>query len=320
MPGVYRVRSGPEFCVRLSGFVRRGFHTHHLFNVESPKAVILAVIAAFVTRVWGGTYSIGFIGGPRQRLLDHAVVPWSALFRQALRTAHFVVCNNPEVADALVRVGAPRPLVHPIPAFHAKQTADVGVPDAATLRFSAACDPVLCAIVHPRFETEHPHHEMELLLAAVRVVADRFPDIGCVVIGGAEYVSTYARMALAAGLERRFHFTGEVAHRDCLGVMAASTVFVRAYLKDGTSSSVREALALGTPAVVSRNSQHPKAARQFSPNNPLDLAAQLLATLEDLATIRQQLAADSNLQKAGGLERELALFPRMPERLGMDSG
>jgi len=310
-PDVLQARSGVEYCMTVLRYLRQGFHVHHFFNVESWKAIALAALAATLARITNGSYSIGFIGGPTQRYLDRSSILWGQLLRMTLKSAEFIICNNELVLSALTRRGAPVSRVHPIPAFHAEQVAEIGNLEPECEEFVQAHDPVLCAIVHPRFETGIPHHEMNLLIQALDILSNSFSQVGCVVMGGAGYVSEYAQAVEQAGLADHFHFAGELSHGDCLAVMRASSVFVRAYLRDGTSSSVREALALGTPAVASRNPQHPLSAEQFEPNSASSLAAAVTRVVDKLPGLRRELQ-ESGEALQGGLRRELALFPRSP--------
>ncbi|MDH3455957.1 MAG: glycosyltransferase [Gemmatimonadota bacterium] len=311
LPDVLRARSGAEYCMTVLKYFRKGFHVHHLFNVESWKAIALAALAAILARMTNGSYSIGFIGGPAQRYLDRSSILWGQPLRMTLKSAEFIICNNELVLSALTRRGAPVSRVHPIPAFHAEQVAEIGVLEPECEEFVTVHDPVLCAIVHPRFETGLPHHEMNLLIQALNILSSGFSRVGCVVMGGAGSVSEYAQAVETAGLADHFHFTGELSHRDCLAVMRASSVFVRAYLRDGTSSSVREALALGTPAVASRNPQHPPSAEQFEPNDASSLAATVKEVVNRSPGLRRELR-DSGEVLQTGLGGELALFRRSP--------
>ena len=61
-----------------------GYRVHHFFNVESPKAIIFAALAATIARALGGRYSVDFVGGSRQPYLDRRRSPWALLFRGAL--------------------------------------------------------------------------------------------------------------------------------------------------------------------------------------------------------------------------------------------
>ena len=84
-------------------------------------------------------------------------------------------------------------------------------------------------------------------------------------------------------------------------------VFVRAYIKDGNSSSVREALALAVPTVASRNPQHPDEVISFEPNDGGSLAAVLIDTFDHLPQIRTRLRRSGQVTD-GAMESELALF------------
>lgn len=305
--GALPARSGLEFVVQVARFARRGYRAHHFFNGESPKAIMLALVAAVTARGCGGAYSIGFIGGPEQRYLQRPASLWGRVLRLTLRLAEAIVCNNRLVKQALEPFCDSTTKIHAIETFHAGQVQTLGRVPAPAASFLAGRSPVICTVVSPRHETGDPHHELRMLLGATERLRHAYPGLGCVVLGGADCVPEYQSMTWAVGLSEHFCFAGEVAHPDCLATMARADVFVRAYAHDGSSSSVREALALGVPTLASRNSQHPDAVIQFEPKDAISLSAVLQDVLERLPGIRAALARAEPV--AGGeIERELALL------------
>lgn len=305
--GARPVRSGLDFVMAVAWAARRGYHTHHFFNLESHKAILLATAAAALTRLCGASYSVGFIGGPSQKHLGRPGAFWTRLGARPLRAAEFIICNNDAVKAALRRLCPDDTKIHPIECFYDGQVASLGAIPPDVRAFMDTHAPVLSTITHPRLETTAPHHELELLIEALRLVRHRHPRVGCVVLGGADAVGHYGRLAAQAGMDDLFRFAGELRHEDCLAVIKSSSVFVRAYLKDGSSSSVREALALGAPTVACANPQHPPAVIPFTPNDPHSLAETLLDALGREAQLRQRLAAAPPVT-ARSLDRELSLL------------
>lgn len=304
--GVIPVHSGMDFVAKVARHAWNGYAVHHFFNVEASKAILLAIAAAVTTRSFGGAYSIGFIGGPRQRYLDRRHSVWSRLFRVPLGLARFVICNNRGVRDVLLRRGADEHQVVAIECFHEDQVAEVGALAPDVSRFTEQHDPVLSTVVHPRYETPDPHHELKIVLPALGLLRRRYPHAGCVVVGGHTSRDLYESMTRQANLEAHVLFAGEVDHADCLAVMRASDLFVRAYVKDGSSSSVREALALGVPTVASRNAQHPVEVSAFEPLDPRSLAEVLEDVLRNAGAKRRAVADGGT--RMGGMEQEVALF------------
>jgi glycosyltransferase involved in cell wall biosynthesis len=307
IPEAIPVRSGLDFIAAIARHARRGYHIHHFFNLEGYKAVLLAVAAAITARASGGSYSIGFIGGPRQKYLTRRHSVWTRLCRVPVRLADFLICNNDLVKDALSPVRTDRTRVHTIECFCAEQISLTGELPKRVRAFMRVHTPVLSAITHPRLETENPHHELQTLICAMGTVRNTHQDIGCVVIGGSNAVPSYERMVEEAGLESLFCFAGELPHEECLTIIKHSDVFVRAYVKDGSSSSVREALALAVPTVASANPQHPDAIMPFAPSDGDSLSRTLLDVLTRLGELRQQLEQAPPVRPAS-IERELSLL------------
>jgi len=301
------MRSPWDFVHTVLDSARRGYHVHHFFNVESHRAIILAVVATVLTRVVGGSYSIAFIGGPRQRHLGRRSL-WAWINRIPLGAADFLICNNESVKAALTRAGADERKIYPIENFHAAQLADVGDLPQSVTAFLNTHDPVLATVVHPRFETGIPHHEIETLLPALDRLRTTHPSLGCVVVGGSDAVDRYRQLASAAGMSAAMCFAGELAHEQCLAVIRQASVFVRAYLKDGSSSSVREALALGVPTVASENPQHPVDVLQFTPLDAAQLADALRDALSRSGPLRNRLDLQHAVDNDDAHEVELALL------------
>ena len=307
VPGTLPVPSGRALVFQVATWARRGYRIHHFFNVESPKAIVLAALASTITRMLGGRYSIGFVGGPRQRYLDRRSSFWGRVFARVLYRTDFVVCNNESVKRVLQGFCRDTEKFHAIQCFHPAQVGHVGVAPEPIRTFLDKHAPALSSVVSARYETPLPHHEVSVLIDAVQRLRDRHPRIGCVVMGASECIEHYQAMVTEAELQDHFHFGGEVPHESCLATMRECDVFVRAYIKDGNSSSVREALALAVPTVASRNPQHPDEVISFEPNDGGSLAAVLIDTFDHLPQIRTRLRRNGDVTDRA-MESELALF------------
>ena len=122
------------------------------------------------------------------------------------------------------------------------------------------------------------------LLAAVRIVADRVPQLRVVAVGQGPLEAEIRARHAELGLGDRFRFLGY--RDDALRVLAACDIFTLASLYEGYPVALMEALAVGLPVVATAVGGVPDAVRQgveglvVPPSRP-DLLA---AALEALAT------------------------------------
>jgi glycosyltransferase involved in cell wall biosynthesis len=98
-------------------------------------------------------------------------------------------------------------------------------------------------------------------------------------IGGGEQRQQTERLIRKEGMEESVYLLGDVSHDRCLGLIAASDLFIRATREDGDSISVREALSLGVPAVVSDVGHRPSGAILFRAGDIDDLVLTVEAAL-----------------------------------------
>lgn len=138
-----------------------------------------------------------------------------------------------------------------------------------------------------------PHKNLGRLLDAFALLKDRIPH-DLILVGQKEGFITgdSAVFEKARSMEDRIQFTGIVSD-DLLGqYYAFADLFVFPSLYEGFGLPPLEAMACGTPAVVSRAASIPEvcgdAAVYFDPASPEDMAEKILNTLGD-QTLRQKL-------------------------------
>ncbi len=113
------------------------------------------------------------------------------------------------------------------------------------------------------------------MVEAIARLRQRYPDVGCLVLGSGEQSAEAAERVRKAGLDEHVLLLGDVEHDMCLALMSRSNVFVRPTLDDGDSMSVREALALQIPVVASRVGARPTGTILFDPGDVEDLLSKL---------------------------------------------
>jgi glycosyltransferase involved in cell wall biosynthesis len=159
----------------------------------------------------------------------------------------------------------------------------------------------------------HYKKGLDFLAEAFRIVAAKRPNVHLVVAGpddGAR--ADFEQRIAAAGLTERVHLPGPIYGPEKLSTVAGAACFVLPSRQEGFSVAILEALACGTPAVVSTECHFPEVAEAGAGEVvPLDAAA--------IAAALQRILADPELcERMGKAGRELVAarftWPRIGER------
>jgi glycosyltransferase involved in cell wall biosynthesis len=133
----------------------------------------------------------------------------------------------------------------------------------------------------------HPKKGLDILVDALALVAARFPGLETVV-AGPDDVGEWARIERRLeGLRPRprVRWIGAVHGEDKYRLLAESTVFVLPSHSENFGQAVVEALACGTPVIVSRNcpwrSLEEEGAGYWVENRPDEIARRLEILLDD---------------------------------------
>jgi glycosyltransferase involved in cell wall biosynthesis len=195
----------------------------------------------------------------------------STAIRYALATADHVLCNSEATRRAADRWIAPERtsvVCHGVaePFF----TASAGAPRAAGRTVIAA------------FGVAKRYKNVECLVRAFALIADARPALQLLLLGG----NGGARDLIAQlGIADRVAITEPLADTELRASIGAAAVFVVPSLVEGFGLPVLEAMALGTPVIVSEipalQEVAGDAALAFDPHQPETLAAALTKVLDD---------------------------------------
>jgi glycosyltransferase involved in cell wall biosynthesis len=100
----------------------------------------------------------------------------------------------------------------------------------------------------------HPKKGLDLLLPAFAEVAHRVPEARLVLVGPGDpaYTARLVARAAAAGIAERVAFLGPLTGRDKWAALAAARAFALPSYQENFAITVVEALAVGTPVLLSR--------------------------------------------------------------------
>lgn len=257
-----------RLAMKLARYAATGWTLHLHTNGHNRNSWLLAFLCGVVSQRGGGcilTLHSGMMPG----YVRTGSIWDRKLAALVCRLYSRIICVGPELRDAVVLLGSPRERTEIAPAC------------LATVSSDAALDPQLETWItrhRPLLSTAlffRPEYGFELLVDAIAQLRQRYPDVGCLVMGSGEQSAQAAERVRKARLEQHMLLLGDVDHSTCLALMSLSNVFVRPTFEDGDSMSVREALALEIPVVASRVGSRPADTILFDPGDAEDLLSKL---------------------------------------------
>jgi glycosyltransferase involved in cell wall biosynthesis len=96
-----------------------------------------------------------------------------------------------------------------------------------------------------------PIYGMDVIARAFVIAARKRPELQMTLLGGGSQWPAIRRILLVGGVFDRVQFPGLVTHADLPAYYQAADMYICASHSDGTSISLLEAFACGTPAIIS---------------------------------------------------------------------
>jgi glycosyltransferase involved in cell wall biosynthesis len=242
-------------------------------------ALVCAVAAQFGT---GGTLTLH--SGMAPEYLRGANAWTRTAARLACLMYDRVVCVNEEIAAALVSLGISRRQIEIKPAFVPVPRVECTVPEQLD-RWMERHAMFLSVTLSFR-----PEYGFELLMDAMSRLKQKYPELGCVVIGTGEDRPAAEELIRQRRLDEHVVLAGDLHHQLCLTAISRSTAFVRPTFRDGDSISVREAMSLGVPVVASNVGTRPEGTLLFEAGNLQGLIDQVERVLSVRGKRQEQYA------------------------------
>ncbi len=294
------IRSSVELLPVLLFYARRGWTLHLHTNGHNWKSWLMALACGLVGQL-APACLLTVHSGMAPNYLGRKRVWRGQWARIACRLYDLVVAVNHQIGGAIAALGVSPDRLEVVPAYlSTAPPARLPAPFEELVRGS---EPLLTTVLFYR-----PEYGFDLLLHALGRLRDRYPNLRCLIMGSGERQEEAKRLIQAAGMEDAVILLGDVPHELCLALISASDLFVRTTLKDGDSISVREALSLGVPAVVSDVGYRPPGARLFQAGNLNDLVSKTEAAL---ATPRGTRTRPAARPTSAGTHRLLEIYRRV---------
>jgi glycosyltransferase involved in cell wall biosynthesis len=278
------VQSGWDYARKVQRYLRRGFRVHLHLNGQSLKGYILVIVATILCLVHFRPPVLTWHGGINQRWFPRRRNPLANFVNWfVFRMSSLIICNDDQIKACIVEYGVTADRVHAIPAFSRQYLnyETVPLPSEVEEFLNARSPAVFCyAVVRPEFY-------LSTLIEALESITKRHPRFGIVLVGCTDGHAgfTEGTVALRRDLEQRHLtdnvlFTGDLERNEFLTLLARADLCIRTPERDGVSSSVLEALALGVPVVAAANSLRPPQVHCYPATDSAQLAQVVCRVLE----------------------------------------
>lgn len=257
------VNSGWDYFKKVVHYCRRGYLVHMHINGKSTKSPVLALIAELVSLLFGRRAILTFHAGVKQDYFPKQNKFWlDNTFRLIFLLAKKIICNNDEVKALIAGYGITPEKIVPIPAFCLEYLEDKAELPRELAAFIHGHHPTLCSYIYMRHD-----FNLDFVFNAMQRVLQQWPQLGLVWMGADRESQALQRRLHEAGLAHCSFIAGDLDHGDFLATLEACDAYVRTPVVDGVSSSVLEALMLGSVVVASENGSRPEGVHTYEDGN-----------------------------------------------------
>jgi len=271
------VHNGLDYAWKVLKYCARGFLVHMHINGKSTKSPLLALVAETISLFFGRRAVLTFHAGPKQDYFPKQGKWWiDSSFRLIFLLAGKIICNNEAVKSLIVEYGIRPERIIPIPAFCPQYLEDKAELPAEIKKFIEAHQPVACSYIYLRSD-----FNVDFLMQGLQSLARQYPRLGLIFMGAFQETPTLNKLLREHGLSANSFVASDLDHGDFLATLAASKVYIRTPVVDGVSSSVLEALGLGTVVVASENGARPPGVMAYRHGNVSDFVQKMRTAFDN---------------------------------------
>jgi glycosyltransferase involved in cell wall biosynthesis len=280
------VENGLDYVRKVIRFSHDRYMVHTHVNGDSPKGLVLTLLAQVINLLFGRRCVLTFHAGPMQKYFPQERSRlFAPVFRLVFKIPRTIVCNSEAVKAKIVTYGVDPAKVVPIPAFSRQYLQFHRMTLSDRLEgFIRDHDPVLSTYAFFR-----PEFYLESLIDSMKLLVERLPRLGLIVMGSDAGSEAIAEQIRSLGLQDNVMLAGDLPHDEFLSLLTRTRMYIRTPSKDGVCSSVLEALSLRVPVVASENGTRPAGVVTFKPNDAEDLAARVSDVLRAYDDVRQRI-------------------------------
>jgi len=249
IPDVFFPKSALELASLVMNLPANVVH----FHIGGDITYRLVALAAFINALPGRRTVLTLHSGGYPTSAQAKQTRRVKVIHSVFRRFDALVGVNPEVKAFLASSGIAAEKVHQLRPF----------PHLSRIKARSTADPQLeafCARQKPLLATVgllEPEYDLTLQFKVLRLLRERYPEIGLVIIGSGSLRDELAEQISQEPHNERILLAGDVPHPSTIEIIRRADVLLRTTLYDGDAISVREALQLGTPVVATDNGMRP---------------------------------------------------------------
>jgi len=231
----------------------------------------------------------------------------------ALRRYDLIVCVNKDLAEAAGKAGAGKAAVVHAPGFlpPSQTCCNPDLVDAEVWRFAESGDPLIVANGKISWHEETDLYGLDMMIRLVADLKVDYPNVRLVVCFWHFDVGTDARR-----LSDLHEMAGDLGVSDAIllntkvgvlvPILQRANLFIRPTATDGDANSIREALALGVPAVASDVVERPEGCFVHRAGNQASLNQTVRRVLGETRENRTASAVSIDAATRDTIDRYLA--------------
>lgn len=238
-------------------------------------------------------------GGFAKKVIDSAK-PFS-LRGFAFRSIDLLAGVNPQMIEMFGRYGVPKKRTSLVLPFELRRPNPTQTIPSALGDCVKNADPFLLSV--GALEREYLN---SFLIESMPAIVRKFPNARLLIAGSGSMETQLENKIREMGLSETIFLAGNVDHPVLLHLIEKADALLRLTEFDGDAISVREALFLGTPVVVTDNGMRPEGVHMLAePINSADLVDQLTQALAREREPVRHGVVESNAEKMVEIYKEL---------------
>jgi len=301
------VQNAFDYIIKLIRLKLNGYEFHIHTNAQALKGPVLALMAHLVSFCFGTRASITFHGGCRQKYFPkiNAKAMYIIIFLN-LFLAKIIICNDEEVKNQIlgyskwIRVQESK--VYPIQAFSSQYL------DESAKELPSEIDEFMQSkrYIVGCYIAFRNGFDLKTLTDVILKLPN---DVGFVITGASKVedheVQPYVQKFNDFSDQNRVILIDNLEHSQFLTLLKKVDVFLRTPESDGKSSSVLEALAMGTIVVASENNRRPRDVLTYPAGDKFQLESAIKIAL---ASAKRPKMINNELLPRNTLEEEINLL------------
>lgn len=271
-PDYIDVQSGFDYFMKLYKLSRKGYCFHLHANAQAIKGPIITLVASIGSILFQGRRSaLTFHGGMKQLYFPHYNFKIECIIIYTIfLISKVIICNDENIKTGIVNYGPAikSAKIFPIPAFSSQyiKFTETPIPNKIEMFLSKNKYNILT------YMALREGYYIDTFIEYLKIIRQ---NIGIVVTGikhvEDRQIGYYYKKLLEFERKGLIFIVENLEHECFLTILKRCDLYLRTYISDGVSSSVLEALSIGTTVVACENGNRPESVITYKAEDAYDL-------------------------------------------------